>query len=395
MLINWVVVLGDFGRSPRMQFHAQSLASKPDSIVHVIAYGGSTPLSSLISAPNVHIHNLPEVPHAISRLPGILKLVLKVLHQLLAMLWIMLWKLPAPSNILMQNPPCIPTMVLCWWVIDEGWLRLRPWTQLDSALSSWKEKERPDHHGIRLLDVLTCRIAAKRHGAKMVIDWHNFGYSIMALKRPEQSLIVRLARAHEAAWGRRADKNFCVTRAMQQELAGPRWGVAAKVLYDRPPKHFSRTDVAAAHELLVRLAGVLASGPSGTRSRAAAADGAGGPERSAEQDFATEDASSGWGPDKTIMTVRSGAQKGVATWRSDRPAVLVSSTSWTPDEDFGVLLEALVRYETEAEAQKQGRRSSSGTLPGLLVLITGRWVCYPLFILGQGVKNDAPSTLLE
>ena len=113
-LITWIVVLGDFGRSPRMQFHAQSLASKPDSIVYVIAYGGATPLASLTSAPSVHITQLPEVPAAIQRLPGLLRLVLKVLHQLITMLWILLVRLPAPANILMQNPPCIPTMVLCW-----------------------------------------------------------------------------------------------------------------------------------------------------------------------------------------------------------------------------------------------------------------------------------------
>lgn len=97
-----------------MQYHAQSLASKPNSVVYVIAYGGAAPLGCLTSAPNVHITNLPEVPALIQRLPGVLRLVLKVLHQLLTMLWVMLIQLPAPSNILMQNPPCIPTMVLCW-----------------------------------------------------------------------------------------------------------------------------------------------------------------------------------------------------------------------------------------------------------------------------------------
>lgn len=37
--IVYVVVLGDFGRSPRMQFHSASL-SKSGFFVHVIAYAG-------------------------------------------------------------------------------------------------------------------------------------------------------------------------------------------------------------------------------------------------------------------------------------------------------------------------------------------------------------------
>jgi beta-1,4-mannosyltransferase len=52
--------------------------------------------------------------------------------------------------------------------------------------------------------------------------------------------------------------------------------------------------------------------------------------------------------------------------RSDRPALLVSSTSWTPDEDFSILLEALCLYE------KLAREAPTGGLPKVMVVITGK-----------------------
>ena len=52
-----------------------------------------------------------------------------------------------------------------------------------------------------------------------------------------------------------------------------------------------------------------------------------------------------------------------AEWREDRPALLVSSTSWTADEDFSILLQAMEMYEADVENRK---------LPRLVVLITGK-----------------------
>jgi len=51
--------------------------------------------------------------------------------------------------------------------------------------------------------------------------------------------------------------------------------------------------------------------------------------------------------------------------RHDRPAVLVSSTSWTEDEDFSILLDALSIYEHRA-------RAAHGTLPRVLMFVTGK-----------------------
>ena len=50
--------------------------------------------------------------------------------------------------------------------------------------------------------------------------------------------------------------------------------------------------------------------------------------------------------------------------RPDRPALLVSSTSWTPDEDFSILLDALDTYDTVARVDPE--------LPKVLVIVTGK-----------------------
>ena len=54
-----VLVLGDLGRSPRMQYHALALA---DSIadVDLIGYGGSVPLRTVLDHPHIQCHLLPD-----------------------------------------------------------------------------------------------------------------------------------------------------------------------------------------------------------------------------------------------------------------------------------------------------------------------------------------------
>ena len=58
--------------------------------------------------------------------------------------------------------------------------------------------------------------------------------------------------------------------------------------------------------------------------------------------------------------------------RSDRPAILVSSTSWTADEDFSILLNALNLYELEARKSVDGTSSASVRLPPLAVVVSGK-----------------------
>src|SRR5581483_5388660 len=54
-----VVVVGDLGRSPRMQYHARALAAT-GAEVDFVGYEGA-PLPTFISAnPRIHVHIVPE-----------------------------------------------------------------------------------------------------------------------------------------------------------------------------------------------------------------------------------------------------------------------------------------------------------------------------------------------
>ena len=60
--------------------------------------------------------------------------------------------------------------------------------------------------------------------------------------------------------------------------------------------------------------------------------------------------------EQTICTESRG---GKVSLREGRPALIVSSTSWTPDEDFSLLLEAATIYDNQVS------HSASSSLVGV------------------------------
>lgn len=91
--------------------------------------------------------------------------------------------------------------------------------------------------------------------------------------------------------------------------------IRATVLYDRPPTQFRSISIDEKHDFFNRM-------------------------RLEYPEFEAEHSN----PDELEATRFSyrDANK-VAHLRENRPAILVSSTSWTPDEDFSILLKTLDR----------------------------------------------------
>lgn len=176
-----VVVVGDLARSPRMVNHARELA-RTGVLVSLIGHRER----EFAVPPGVAVRPLRSwrALRAL-RLPGAAVRMTLTMCQLMAVLLRL-----KPTAILVQNPPAFPTLLAGW-------------------------------------------IAARLLRAQLLVDWHNYGYSMLALRLGADHAITHLAERYEAWMGRRADHHFCVSQAMRADL-NRRFGVCAEVLYDRP-----------------------------------------------------------------------------------------------------------------------------------------------------------------
>jgi len=262
-----VVVLGDLGRSPRMQYHALALAHEGFA-VDLIGYGGRPADAEVAEHPGVRIHELPQPWRR--GVPGAFFLpvaAVDVAAQAAALARLLLVTLPRPDLLLTQNPPSFPTLAVA-------------------------------------------RAVARARGTRWIVDWHNFGADMLALRLGPGHPVVTAARALERTLGAAASGHLCVSEAMRQVLHA-RWGIPdARVLRDRPAKRVGRTPPHQRRELFQRYA------------------------------------------------------IPIDALAADRPALIVTSSSWTADEDFSLLLDAMVACEAALER-------ASASLPGLFFLMTG------------------------
>jgi len=119
---------------------------------------------------------------------------------------------------------------------------------LDAArlsLRLWRTLRRLDKPDLVLIQnppafptLFVAWMSLRRSGVRFVIDWHNLGYTLLRLRLGRWHPAVRLARWAERRDARRVDANLCVSRSLAAFLES-RFGVAhARVLYDRPASAF-------------------------------------------------------------------------------------------------------------------------------------------------------------
>lgn len=165
-----VVVLGDIGRSPRMQYHALSIAEMGHT-VDIIGYGDTEPMDEVKEEPLLFYHYMVPCPQVPIR---IINYAFKTIWQAINLLFLLMIG-RKPNVLIVQNPPAIPALVVCW---------------------------------------IFCRIVS----CKFIVDWHNYGHTILALNLSKNHKLVQITEKVETFVGQKADHNFCVTNAMRNDL---------------------------------------------------------------------------------------------------------------------------------------------------------------------------------
>ncbi|XP_050822416.1 chitobiosyldiphosphodolichol beta-mannosyltransferase isoform X3 [Gopherus flavomarginatus] len=273
-----------------MQYHALALARHGHGVT-LLGFLSTKPHSDILCNEKIHIVSISELK-VLQVGPKIFQYITKVIAQAIQLFYTML-KVDRPSYILLQNPPGLPSIAVTWMV---------------------------------------CLVRR----SKLIIDWHNYGYTIMSLIHGKNHPIVQIAEWYEKLFGRLSDYNFCVTNAMKEDLQ-MNCNIKAITLYDKPASFFKETPLEIQHELYMKLAKDYAPFKRGTDSI----------HPDVEKSAFTE------------LDIRNGN----VTQIKERPALLISSTSWTEDEDFSILLKALEDYE---EYVNDGIK-----LPSLVCVITG------------------------
>ena len=170
-------------------------------------------------------------------------------------------------------------------------------------ISFWVYQNPPCVPGLFCL--LIVRMIRRR--SRIILDWHNYAFSILQVNRVNKYLVT-VARYYERFLGRLCDFHICVSQNMCNDLI-ENWNIQNPlVLYDKATTKFSRLPIDQRHELFCKI----------------------------------------WGEDNKFTYI----DKNKAVERKNRNFLLFSSTSFTEDEDFDCVVNALKSVNQMIEESK-------------------------------------------
>ncbi|GKY92489.1 hypothetical protein MPSEU_000219300 [Mayamaea pseudoterrestris] len=322
-----LIVLGDLGRSPRMLYHTQSLLRQHHRVT-LIGYVGEELMNLYTSSDHNDDNRNDKTNNEQDE------------HEHQQQLTVI--RLSIPEARFLQKRGFLP-LYFCWRILSLSVCLLYTlFVQVSSPQVVLIQN--PPAIPLLLISLLYCKLSRTQPG--LVVDWHNVGYSM--LDAGSSSRTTRLARSvtkqYERYLAKFANAHFCVTRAMQRFLQQEMQIQQASVLYDCPT--FEPLDLREQHLFLQTLHSQLIN--------------------ACPKAWMT-------GIDAAYQTLLTEAvDEHDIVHRPNRPWLLVSSTSWTPDEDFDLLLQALVTLDGDVCAKIEASGSSGDENVKILVLITGK-----------------------
>lgn len=181
---------------------------------------------------------------------------------------------------------------------------------------------------------------AGRRGARRILDWHNLGGSLLAMRRPPRRHLAGFYSWCEQRLARLADDHWAVSAALAGKLAG----IRSVVVHDRPSQIFRAAAAQSRHE-------------------------------------SSDGASAGPLADRLAWWHRVLPHVAPPT----APCWVVAPSSWGPDEDTDAMLRVAEGWRDHA--------GNWGDAPHVAIIATGRGPMQPDFARAAGTLNGGPVML--